>query len=193
MILAISGFMQYAWPFFVIGIVAVPLTLKIIALRPEGRLKLAWFRLKLPVLGLNIRRYNISQCCRTLGTLVAGGIPIVTALDVVGNAMSNEVFHQGLKQVKTDVLEGQALWSSIEKTRMMTDLSVEMIEVGESTGALAEMLDQVSQFYDEELSTSVERFVALLEPALLLIMAVVIAIVVLSVYMPLFSMYNLVG
>ena len=76
---------------------------------------------------------------------------------------------------------------------MMTTLAVEMVEVGESTGALAEMLDQVSQFYDEELTTAVERFVALLEPALLLVMAVIIAIVVLSVYMPLFTMYNYVG
>jgi type IV pilus assembly protein PilC len=193
MVLAASAFMQYTWPFFLAAAVAVPVTLKLVALRPEGRLKLAWFRLRLPVLGTNIRRYNISQMCRTLGTLVAGGIPIVTALDVVGEAMSNEVFKQGLRQVKLDVLEGQALWSSMEKTKMMTDLSVEMIEVGESTGALAEMLDQVSQFYDEELSTSVERFVALLEPTLLLVMAVVIAVVVLSVYMPLFSMYNLVG
>jgi type IV pilus assembly protein PilC len=147
----------------------------------------------MPVLGTNIRRYNISQCCRTLGTLVAGGIPIVTALDVVADAMTNEVYRQGLRQVKSDIMEGQALWSSMEKTKMMTELSVEMIEVGESTGALADMLDQVSQFYDEELSTAVERFVALLEPVLLLVMAVVIAVVVLSVYMPLFTMYNLVG
>lgn len=192
-ILAVSSFMQYAWPFFAGAAVAVPLTLKIIALRPEGRFRLAQLRLRLPVLGINIRRYNISQCCRTLGTLVAGGIPIVTALDVVADAMSNEVYRQGLRRVKSDIMEGQALWSSIEKTKMMTELAVEMIEVGESTGALADMLDQVSQFYDEELGTAVERFVALLEPVLLLVMAVVIAVVVLSVYMPLFSMYNLVG
>ena len=191
-VLTVSGFMQYAWPFFLAAVIALPVTLKLIALKPEGKLKLAWLRLRLPVLGINIRRYNISQMCRTLGTLVAGGIPIVSALEVVGEAMSNEVYRQGLRRVKSDVLEGQALWSSMEKTKMMTDLSTEMIEVGESTGALAEMLDQVSQFYDEELSTSVERFVALLEPTLLLVMAVIIAMVVLSVYMPLFSMYNLV-
>ena len=131
--------------------------------------------------------------CRTMGTLVAGGIPVVTALEVVADAMSNEVYKVGLRQVRQRVLEGQSLWASMEKTRMMTPMSVEMIEVGESTGSLAEMLQQVSSFYDEELATAVERFVALLEPMLLIVMAVVIALVVLSVYMPLFSMYNLMG
>ncbi len=107
--------------------------------------------------------------------------------------MSNEVYKVELRQVRQRVLEGQSLWASMEKTRMMTPMAVEMIEVGESTGSLAEMLQQVSSFYDEELATSVERFVALLEPMLLIVMAVVIALVVLSVYMPLFSMYNLMG
>lgn len=192
MVLSVSAFLQYTWPVFIIAAVSIPVALKLVNARPEGRLLLAGYRLRLPVLGNNIKRYNIAQMCRTLGTLVAGGIPVVTALDVVADAMGNEVYRVELQQVRQKVMEGQSLWSSLEKTRMMTPMSVEMVEVGESTGALAEMLDQVSTFYDEELSTAVERFVALLEPMLLLVMAVIIAVVVLSVYMPLFSMYNLV-
>jgi type IV pilus assembly protein PilC len=192
-VMAVSTVFQYGWPFFFAGIFAVPIIFKLIASRPEGKLWLAGVRLRLPVMGNNIKRYNLGQMCRTLGTLVSGGIPVVTAIDVVADAMGNEVYKVELKQVKQRVLEGQALWASMEKTRMMTPMAVEMIEVGESTGSLAEMLDQVSQFYDEELTTAVERFVALLEPMLLLVMAVIIALVVLSVYMPLFSMYNLVS
>ncbi len=192
-VLSVSKVFQYGWPFFLAVLVGVPLGLKVYASRPEGRFALAKLRLRIPMLGMNVKRYNIAQMCRTLGTLVAGGIPVVSALDVVAEAMSNELYKVELKQVRQHVMEGQALWASMEKTRMMTPMAVEMIEVGESTGSLAEMLDQVSQFYDEELSTAVERFVALLEPMLLLVMAVVIAVVVLSVYMPLFSMYNLVG
>jgi type IV pilus assembly protein PilC len=192
-VLAISKVFQYGWPAFLTVLVAIPVTYKIVTSRSEGRLLIDGWRLRLPVFGTNIKRYNIAQMCRTLGTLVAGGIPVVSALDVVADAMSNEVYKVELKQVRQRVLEGQALWASMEKTRMMTPMSVEMIEVGESTGSLAEMLDQVSTFYDEELGTAVERFVALLEPALLLVMAVIIALVVLSVYMPLFSMYNLMG
>ncbi len=191
-VMAISKLFQYGWPFFLAAIVAIPAVLKLITAHPAGRLALASLSMRLPVLGLNIKRYNIAQMCRTLGILVSGGIPIIGALDVLSNAMGNEVYRVELKKVKRRVLEGQSLWSSLEKTRIATPMAIEMIEVGESTGALAQMLEQVSNFYDEELSSAVERFVALLEPALLVVMAVVIALVVLSVYMPLFSMYNLV-
>jgi type IV pilus assembly protein PilC len=193
LVLNVSKVFQYGWPAFLAVLIGGPVGMKIFAARPEGRLALAALRLRIPLLGMNVKRYNIAQMCRTMGTLVAGGIPVVTALDVVGEAMSNEVYRVELRQVRQHVMEGQSLWASMEKTRMMTPMAVEMIEVGESTGSLAEMLDQVSLFYDEELSTAVERFVALLEPMLLLVMAVVIAVVVLSVYMPLFSMYNLMG
>jgi type IV pilus assembly protein PilC len=192
-VLGISKVFQYGWPFFITAAVGLSVAYKVVAARPEGRLWLDRLFLRLPFVGLNLRRYNIANMCRTLGTLVQGGIPVVTALDVVADALSNEFFRTGLKQCRRLVLEGQSLWSGIEKTGIGTPLSVEMVEVGESTGALAEMLDQVSHFYDEELTTAVERFVALLEPMLLVVMAVVVAVIVLSVYMPLFSMYNLVS
>jgi len=192
-VLAASRVTEYGWPFLLAALVAAPLAVKVVGARPEGRLFLARLRMRIPLLGENIRRYNVSQMCRTLGTLVAGGIPIVSALDVVAEAMGNEWYKVELRNVKRQVLEGQSLWSSLERAGIATPMAVEMVEVGESTGSLAEMLDQVSQFYDEELATAVERFVALLEPALLLFMAVLISLVVLSVYMPLFSMYNLVS
>lgn len=192
-VLSASSVTKVGWPFFLAALVAAPLVLKVAAVRPEGKLFLARLRMRLPLLGENLRRYNVSQMCRTLGTLVAGGIPIVSALDVVAEAMGNEWYKVELRNVKRQVLEGQSLWSSLERSGIATPMAVEMVEVGESTGSLAEMLDQVSQFYDEELATAVERFVALLEPALLLFMAVLISLVVLSVYMPLFSMYNLVS
>lgn len=192
-VMSVSKIFQTAWPVIVAALLLAPVALRIAQSKPHWRLSMARLRLRLPVLGANTRRYNIGQMCRTLATLVSGGIPVVTALDVVAEAMSSEVYKVELRQVKGKVLEGQSLWQSMERTSMMTPLALEMIEVGESTGALADMLDQVGEFYDEELSTSVERLVALLEPMLLLVMAVVIAIVVLSVYMPLFSMYSLVG
>lgn len=192
-VLALSHFLQVTWPIIIILIVAAFVGMKILGTNSRGRLMMASVRLRMPVLGLNIKRYNIAQMCRTLGILVSGGIPIITALEVLANAMANEVYRVELDEVKRQVLEGQALWASMEKTRMTTPMVVEMMEVGESTGSLAEMLEQISNFYDEELTAAVERFVALLEPMLLLVMAVIIAMVVLSVYMPLFSMYNIVG
>ena len=192
-VLGLSSFMQYSWPLLVALVAAAVIAMRVSSHKPRFKLLLDGIRLKMPLLGKNIRRYNLAQMTRTLGTLVAGGIPVVTALDVVADAMSNEVYRVDLRQVKEWVMEGEALWESLEKTRMVTPLAVEMIQVGEATGSLAEMLEQVSQFYDEQLSTAVERLVALIEPALLLFMAIVIALVVLSVYMPLFEMYNIMG
>ncbi|HNQ77582.1 MAG TPA: type II secretion system F family protein [Acidobacteriota bacterium] len=192
-VLGISWVFQKGWPFALAAAFASPIIIKMIGSKPEGRLKLAKLRMKIPVFGTNIQRYNIAQFSRTLGTLVSGGIPLVQALDIVADAMSNELFKVELKKARTKVLEGESLWASLEATGIVTPLAIEMVQVGEATGALSDMLEQVSNFYDQELSTSVERLMALLEPIMLIIMAVLVAVVVLSVYMPLFSMYNLVS
>ena len=189
-VLSISFVFQKGWTFMAFFLVVTPIILKLINSSSKGRLFLAKLRIKIPVFGTNIQRYNIAQSARTLGTLVSGGIPLVQALDIVSEAMSNKV---ELKRIKNKVLEGESLWASMEASGIMTPLTVEMVQVGESTGALSEMLEQVSSFYDQELSTSVERFMALLEPIILVFMALIIAVIVLSVYMPLFSMYNLVS
>lgn len=192
-VLSVSFVFQKGWPLMALFLIATPIIIKFVNSKPQGRLFLAKWRMKIPVFGTNIQRYNIAQSSRTLGTLVSGGIPLVQALEIVSDAMSNEVFKVELKKIKNKVLEGESLWSSMEKSGIMTPLTVEMVQVGESTGALSDMLEQVSSFYDQELSTSVERFMALLEPLILVFMAFIIAVIVLSVYMPLFSMYNLVS
>lgn len=192
-VLSVSFVFQKGWSLMALFLIATPIIIKFVNSKPQGRLFLAKWRMKIPVFGTNIQRYNIAQSSRTLGTLVSGGIPLVQALEIVSDAMSNEVFKVELKKIKNKVLEGESLWSSMEKSGIMTPLTVEMVQVGESTGALSDMLEQVSSFYDQELSTSVERFMALLEPLILVFMAFIIAVIVLSVYMPLFSMYNLVS
>lgn len=189
-VMTLSSVFQVGWPLLIAIPVSVPLVLKFLRAKPEGRMWLDKVAFRVPFLGENLKRFNIANMCRTLGTLVRGGIPVVSALEVVAEAMNSEFYRVGLRQCRQLVLEGQSLWGSMEKTGIGSPLSIEMIEVGESTGSLAEMLDQVSVFYDEELTTAVERFVALLEPMLLVFMAVIVALIVLSVYMPLFSMYN---
>lgn len=192
-VLSISAIFKKGFPFFLLLFLLIPIFLKIISSDSKGRLILARLRLKIPIIGTNIQRYNIAQFSRTLGTLIAGGIPLVQALDIVADAMSNELFKVELKRIKDKVLQGESLWASMETSEIITPLAVEMVQVGESTGALSEMLDQVSTFYDQELTTAVERFMALLEPMILVFMAVIIAFIVLSVYMPLFTMYNIIG
>jgi type IV pilus assembly protein PilC len=148
---------------------------------------IAWDRqkLKIPLVGGILSKYAISRFCRTMGTLVQGGIPLVTALEISSRAVGNRVFEAEMLNVARKVREGQPLWESLEKTGLATDMSIEMIKVGESTGALEEMLTNVSNFYDDEIDTDLTTIVNLMEPALLIFMGLVVATMILAIYLPL--------
>jgi len=147
----------------------------------------AWDRHKMsiPFIGKIFSKYAISRFCRTLGTLVQGGIPLVTSVEISAHAVGNRVFETEMLVVARKVREGQPLWESLEKTGLMTDMAIEMIKVGESTGALEEMLTNVSTFYEEEIDTDLTTIVSLMEPAMLVFMGVVVATMILAIYLPL--------
>jgi len=142
-------------------------------------------KMSIPFIGKIFSKYAISRFCRTLGTLVQGGIPLVTSVEISAHAVGNRVFETEMLDVARKVREGQPLWESLEKTGLMTDMAVEMIKVGESTGALEEMLTNVSTFYEEEIDTDLTTIVSLMEPAMLVFMGVVVATMILAIYLPL--------
>jgi len=150
-----------------------------------GRLWLDNFKMKLPLVGSVIHDYAQTRFTRTLGTLVAGGIPLVNSLELSARAVSNTVFERALLLVAERVREGQALWESLEKTHLMSDIAVEMVKVGESTGALDEMLHSASEFTEEEIDHKLSRVVTLIEPMMLIFMAVVVGGMLLAIYLPL--------
>ena len=127
---------------------------------------------------------------RTLSTLVAGGIPLVISLDIVARAVGNLRFEEAVLGVTQRVKEGEALWKSLEDTGLFSDMAVEMIKVGESTGALADMLAQVSDFLDEEIDHELGIIVSLVEPVMLILMAVIVATILLAIYYPLLKIYS---
>jgi len=147
----------------------------------------AWdlHKMRLPLVGRIFSKYAISRFCRTLGTLTQGGIPLVTSLEISARAVGNRAFEREMLLVAGKVREGQPLWESLEKTHLMTDMSVEMIKVGESTGALEEMLTNVATFYDEEIDSELTTIVSLMEPAMLIFMGIVVATMILAIYLPL--------
>jgi len=148
---------------------------------------LAWDlrKMKIPIIGKIFSKYAISRFCRTLGTLVQGGIPLVTSIEISARAVGNRIFEKEMLEVARKVREGQPMWESIEKTNLMTDMAVEMIKVGESTGALEEMLGNVAGFYEEEIDTDLTTIVSLMEPAMLVFMGIVVATMILAIYLPL--------
>ncbi len=152
-----------------------------------GRLMMDRVSLKIPLVGTVFHDWAQNRFTRTLGTLQAGGIPLVTSLELSARAVGNRVFERDLLDVTNRVREGQSLWESLERTGLISDIAVEMVKVGESTGALDEMLTSASDFTDEEIDYRLTKIVALIEPLMLVFMAVVVGTMLLSMYLPLLT------
>jgi type IV pilus assembly protein PilC len=150
-----------------------------------GRLRLDRTKVRIPIVGGIWRRFAVSRFMRTLGTLVAGGMPVVTALGISARAVGNRDFETKLLDVERKVREGGSLWQSLEDTGLFSDIAIEMTKVGESTGSLQDMLTHASDFYDEEIDTQISTLLALLEPVMLIMMALVIGGMLLAIYLPL--------
>jgi type IV pilus assembly protein PilC len=144
--------------------------------------------LRLPAVGSVAQKFSTSQGARTLATLLGGGIPLVNALEVTARSLSNQYMAGELTTAAQQVREGRALATAMQESGAFPDVAIKMVEVGESTGALQEMLNSLADFYDEEIETSLSRFVTVIEPALLVVMGIVIAGLLLSLYMPLFNL-----
>jgi type IV pilus assembly protein PilC len=156
--------------------------------RPGGMAMLDRLILRLPVVGTIAGRFATSQLTRTLATLLGGGIPLVNAIDVASRALGNQFFADQLRLVGQRVREGEALASSLADRGVFPPVAIKMVEVGESTGALQEMLTSVADFFDEEIDTQLGRFITIIEPALLVIMGIVIAALLIALYMPLLQL-----
>ena len=149
--------------------------------------------LRVPLVGTIAGRFATSQLTRTLATLLGGGIPLVSALDVASRALGNRFFADQLTVVGQRVREGVSLATALAERGVFPSVALKMVEVGESTGALQEMLTSVADFFDEEIDTQLGRFVTIIEPALLVIMGIVIAALLLALYMPLLQLGSVLG
>jgi type IV pilus assembly protein PilC len=161
--------------------------------RPESRVRFDRWVLRTPLLGGIARRFATSQAARTLATLLGGGIPLVNAIEVASRSIQNRYMARELHGAAQQVREGRALSAAMNDGGAFPDVAIKMVEVGEQTGALQEMLNSLADFYDEEIETNLGRFVTIIEPVLLVIMGLVIAAMLLSLYMPLFNMTSAIG
>ena len=176
-----------------IAVVGVVTAITVWVRHPAQRATFHHFLLTLPWFGETIRKFATAQVARTLATLLGGGIPLVNAIEIGGRSMSNRYLARELDDVRRRVQEGQSFAAALRERASFPDVAVKMIEVGESTGALQEMLNSLADFYDEDIETEVSRFITLVEPLILVIMGVIIAMVVLALYMPLFELSSVVG
>jgi type IV pilus assembly protein PilC len=146
--------------------------------------------LRIPVIGGIFRRFSITQFTRSLATLLGGGTPLVPALENAADAIGNRYLSRSVRDVVPRVREGGELWKALEGTGLFTNLTIEMVKVGETSGALEEMLSSVSEFYDEEIETLLARVISFVEPLILVVMGGVIVTILLSVYLPIFRLMS---
>lgn len=153
----------------------------------NGALALERIRMRLPLIGDTLVKFHMAQFCRTLSTLLVGGTPLVQAMETSGGALGGRLLAGAVSDSAQLVREGQSLQKALATTGLIPDLALEMIEVGEASGALAPMLASVSEFYEDDVNNRLTNMVALIEPAILIFMAIVIAFILIALYLPIFS------
>ncbi len=187
-LITISAFFRKNFILVFLGIFVLIIIFKLyVKTSDKARTTVDRLKLKIPYLGALWTKFSVSQLMRTLHTLLAGGIPLVNAIDVAASAIGNRLISNRLGNVSQSVKEGDPLWSSLQQTGLMTHMSVEMVKVGEETGSLEEMLKNISDFYDEEIETNLNNVLSIIEPVMLIVMGLVIAVILLAMYYPLFT------
>ena len=154
----------------------------------NGAVTIDKFKPRMPILGDVWLKSQIAQFVRTLSTLLAGGAPLVAALHTSASAIGSKLIAKSIEQAADGVREGESLHASLTETAMIPPLALEMIEVGEASGALAPMLTSVAEFYEEEVSTRLQRTLLWISPAILVVMATVIGFILVALYLPMFSL-----
>lgn len=161
--------------------------------QPDGRETFDRLRLRLPILGEVFRLFGIAEFCRSLATLLAGGIPLVAAAETAVKSVGNRYLSRRIVPAIDEVRQGMAFHAALEKTTVFTHLAIDMIKVGEATGSLDEMLNSVSDYFDEIIETKVQRLLTLIEPILLVVMGFIIGVILISIYLPMFSAFGQIG
>jgi type IV pilus assembly protein PilC len=192
-LMAIAGIARAYFPWLVLGLVAGGLVLSLLWRRPGAAAARDRVLLRVPYLGGLMRMYATSQLSRTLSTLLAGGLPLLNALEVAAASIGNRAMAAAVLEATPQIREGKSLMAALESTRMVDHLALEMVKVGEQTGALGEMLGNLAAFYDEELDTRVATVLALVEPVMLVLMAGMVAGMLLAFYLPLFQVFSVIS
>lgn len=150
-------------------------------------------KMRLPIAGEIWVKYQVAQFSRVLSTLLLGGIPLVQALETAAQSVGTRLLEKSLARVRQSVREGNALSSSLAETKIFPELSIDMIEVGESTGALPAMLGSVAEFYEDDVQTRLGAALSLIEPGIMIFMGIFVALILVSLYLPIFSLSDSIG
>ncbi len=159
----------------------------------KGRFAIDWVKYRAPLFGPIISKSAIGRFSRTLGTLMSSGVPVLNALQIVRDTAGNEVVSQGVQKVHDAVKEGEGIAGPLAATKIFPDMVISMIEVGEETGKLPDMLEKIAETYDDEVDNAVEALTSMIEPIMIIFLAVVVGTIVIALFMPLIAIINKLG
>src|SRR5450755_3879485 len=187
-VMGLSTFVGQFWWFFILGIVGLVVGVKQIRKHPRGRYYFDYALLKLPVLGILLRKIAVARFTRTLGTLITSGVPILEGLSITARTSGNAVLEEALMRVRKAIEEGRTIVDPLRESGVFPNMVTQMIGVGEATGAMDSMLQKIADFYEDEVDAATKDMLAMLEPVIIGILGVSVGGIVISLYMPLFAM-----
>ena len=187
-VMGLSKFIQTKWYILIAVIGGAIYGTKYYAKTPQGKLSLDGLKLKLPIIKDTTEKVIVSRFTRTLSTVLASGVPLVQSLEVVQRVVGNKVAENSLEQIKEKVLKGVSLGEALGEESIFPIMLHSMIKIGEESGSLDDILDKTANFYDEELETSLKRMTTMIEPLMIIIMAVVIGFIVIAMMLPILDM-----
>ena len=193
LLLDISDFFKDNWYVFPLVILGMWLFIKLVCLFKKGRYAWDWVKLHIPIVGGIIEKTIIARTTRTLGTLVSSGVPILEALSIVKETCNNAVFENMYQRVYESIREGETIAAPLKESRLVDDMVVNMIDVGEETGELDKMLYKIAEFYEEEVDILVESLISLLEPLMVVFLGVCVGFIVVALFMPMLAILEKLG
>jgi len=191
-LIAVSRFTQAYWWFFLLLIVAAFSGIKAYTRTGQGRIRFDRIKLKLPLFGSLVRKIAITRFSRTLGTLLKNGVPLLNALDIVKNVVGNKILEQTIEEARAHIGEGSTIHDPLKRSGVFPPIVIHMIFVGEKSGTLEEMLNKVADTTDNEINSTISTLTSLLEPIMIVGLALVVGFIVLSILLPIFEINQLI-
>ena len=189
----ISNIIIHYFLLLVVAIALIVIGLKYYYKTPSGRLTMDTFILKIPIIGDMLRKVAVARFCRTLGTLTSSGVPILEGMDITARTAGNMVIQNAIMKSREAVEQGRNIAGPLAETKVFPPMVIQMVGVGEATGALDAMLSKVADFYEDEVDNAVAAMTAMMEPMIIAILGGVIGFIVVAMYMPIFNLANVMG
>lgn len=187
---AFGDFMQASWWMILIVVAGIWIGIKMWGKTDQGRYKLDYLKLKTPVIGELVLKMSVARFTRTFGTLINSGVPMMRSLEIVGETLGNQVLNSAIEQTRLSIREGNRLSAPLIASGLFPTMVTQMIDIGEESGRLSEMMVKIGDFYDQEVEQTVKGLTSMIEPALIIFMGVVVGFIAISVMSPIFSIVN---